>query len=319
MGIRAVAKMALHAAGFRLERITKDDDEGIAECESRTAEQERRIKEYEHRITEHERRISEHERRITEEERKNLNFINFLCSANGGSELARRFVGDAVQYLSYSKSQLLQDIFVLAALRERRGGFFVEFGASDGISLSNTYMLEKEFGWSGILSEPNRTFTPKLAANRPLCAVDSRCVWSATGETVSFTETTEHPGLSTVTQFAECDFHDRSQAVCYPVETVSLGDLLVQHNAPQEIDYLSIDTEGSELTILRAFDFSRSRFNVITVEHNFAESARDGIHALLTSHRYTRVLTEFSSIDDWYIIDDLIWRPRSPRTTTVFG
>jgi FkbM family methyltransferase len=208
----------------------------------------------------------------------------------------------AIQYHSHSNSQLLQDIFVLAALRQRRNGFFVEFGASDGITLSNTYMLEKEFGWTGILSEPNRTFALKVRANRSSCAVDNRCVWSLTGETVSFTETTECRELSTVAQFAQSDDHDRTKApIEYQVETVSLDDLLMQHKAPAEIDYLSIDTEGSELTILRALDFNRWQFNVITVEHNWVQSARDGIYSLLTLHGYSRVLTEFSQFDDWYI------------------
>jgi hypothetical protein len=71
------------------------------------------------------------------------------------------------------------------------------------------------------------------------------------GDTISFTETTECGELSTVTQFAQSDYHDRTKKnpIEYQVETISLADLLV-HKAPAEIDYLSIDTEGSELTIL---------------------------------------------------------------------
>jgi hypothetical protein len=84
-----------------------------------------------------------------------------------------------------------------------------------------------------------------------------------------------------------------------------IRDLLVLHNALVEIDYLSIDTKGSELTILRALDFHHWRFNVISVEHNWVQSARDEIHALLTSQGYTRVLTEFSHRDDWYIRNGL--------------
>jgi FkbM family methyltransferase len=224
-------------------------------------------------------------------------------SMEGEGDLARRAFGYAARYAPYySKSQMLQDIFVLAALGEKRHGFFVEFGAFDGVILSNTYMLEKEFGWTGILCEPNRTFAPKVLANRPSCAVDGRCVWSVTGETISFTETTEGGELSTATQFAHSDSNDRTKApVVYQVETVSLGDLLAHYNAPAQIDYLSIDTEGSELTILRALDFNRWRFNVITVEHNWVQSKRDGMYSLLTSHGYTRVLTECSQCDDWYI------------------
>jgi hypothetical protein len=105
-----------------------------------------------------------------------------------------------------------------------------------------------------------------------------------------------------VTQFAHSDCYDRTKApIEYQVETVSLGDLLVQYKAPAQIDYLSIDTEGSELTILRALNFNRWQFIVITVEHNWVQSARDGIHSLLASHGYTRVLTECSQADDWYI------------------
>jgi hypothetical protein len=94
----------------------------------------------------------------------------------------------------------------VAAPNEKRNGFFVEFGAFDGIT-ANTYMLEKEFGWTGILSEPNRTFATKVLANLSSCAIDSRWVWSTTGETIPFTETTDRAELSTVTQFAQSDFH----------------------------------------------------------------------------------------------------------------
>lgn len=220
------------------------------------------------------------------------------------TDLSPQILECAIQHHSYSKSQLLQDIFVLTVLREKRNGFFVEFGAGDGVNFSNTYMLEKKFGWTGILAEPNRTSCPKVATNRS-CAVDSRCVWSATGETVSFTETTECGELSTISQFAQCDCHDRGmkRPIEYQVKTVSLNDLLVQHRAPATIDYLSIDTEGSELAILRALDFKRWRFNVITAEHNWVQSARDGIYALLTSQGYSRVMT--MHFDDWYITNGL--------------
>lgn len=53
------------------------------------------------------------------------------------------------------KRQINQDIFVLYTLNWKRNGFFVEFGATNGIDLSNTYLLEKDFGWKGLLSEPN--------------------------------------------------------------------------------------------------------------------------------------------------------------------
>jgi FkbM family methyltransferase len=252
-------------------------------------------------------------RRTRSERQRVAESIKVLHNAGDGSELSRRTLECAVELLSYSQSQIFQDSFVLTVLRKKRNGFFVEFGAGDGVRFSNSFMLEKEFGWSGILAEPNRTFAPKVAANRS-CAVDDRCVWSATGESITFMDTVEYGELSTISQFARCDFHDRSRLrpIEYEVTTVSLNDLLFQHHAPTEIDYLSIDTEGSELSILRALDFKRWRFNVITVEHNWVQQHREAIHALLSANGFVRVLTELSRFDDWYVRNELLTQPAAP-------
>jgi hypothetical protein len=88
------------------------------------------------------------------------------------------------------------------------------------------------------------------------------------------------------------------------VERVSLNDLLSHHGAPREIDYLSIDTEGSELSILQELDFSKWSFKIITVEHNF-QKQRTALHSLLSSHDYIRVFEAISSFDDWYVNPDI--------------
>jgi hypothetical protein len=67
------------------------------------------------------------------------------------------------------------------------------------------------------------------------------------------------------------------------------------------MDYLSIDTEGSELKILQSLDFSRWRFRVITCEHNFTVD-REAIHSLLTAKGYVRRWEEYSQWDDWYFL-----------------
>lgn len=205
-----------------------------------------------------------------------------------------------LEQLPNSKSQLLQDLFVLCQTNFKRDGFFVEFGATNGIDLSNTYLLETQFGWRGILAEPARRWRAALQANRR-AALDFDCVWVRTGESLDFNET-EEGELSTLEQFSAGDVHrqSRESGQRYRVQTISLLDLLDKYGAPDRIDYLSIDTEGSELDILSAFDFGRYRFDVITVEHNFTPS-RERIHDLLTGRGYTRVLTELSAFDDWYV------------------
>ena len=66
------------------------------------------------------------------------------------------------------------------------------------------------------------------------------------------------------------------------METVSLTDLLDDHSAPLEIDYLSIDCEGSELEILKNHNFDKYSFKVITCEHNFTEKRKKIYDLLLT-------------------------------------
>jgi hypothetical protein len=76
--------------------------------------------------------------------------------------------------------------------------------------------------------------------------------------------------------------------------------LLDKYKAPRCIDYLSIDTEGSEYEILSNFDFERYQFRAITCEHNF-QPAREKIYSLLTGKGYTRKFDKLSKFDDWYL------------------
>ena len=204
-------------------------------------------------------------------------------------------------YAGYSRAQLMQDLFVLSELGVRRGeGFFVEFGASDGVALNNTWLLEKCLGWKGILAEPAQCWHAALRVNRQ-CVIETDCIWSKTGDLLDFDEVSTAE-LSTISQFCQADSHAlaRSESRRYQVSTISLNDLLHRHHAPTELDYLSIDTEGSEFAILREFDFDRYRFKVITCEHNHTPT-REKIHQLLLAAGYKRKLEKLSRFDDWYV------------------
>lgn len=210
----------------------------------------------------------------------------------------------------YSNAQLEQDLFVAWTINQAteinlpETRFFVEFGATNGYKLSNTFYLEKYLNWQGILAEPARIWHEELKEVRN-CKIDLRCVFDQSGDHVNFTQATD-PELGTISTFEDADAHSirRNFGENYVVETVSLFDLLNEHEAPRKISYLSIDTEGSEYEILRDFDFSAYTFSVITVEHNFT-SKRALIYDLLTSNGYVRVLTEVSSQDDWYVHETL--------------
>ena len=234
---------------------------------------------------------------------------------------ADRFQKDrALQFLAYvfarrhkSRAQILQDLWVCFELGEKRDGFFVEFGATNGVVNSNTWLLENDYEWSGILAEPNPSWHANLARNRK-SPIDHRCVSSRSGTTVSFL-LADHadPELSGIAEFADGDHFAEVRARGHEikVETVSLNDLLVEHNAPREIDYLSIDTEGSELDILSTFNFSTYAVRLLSVEHN--GRTEGPIDALLQSKGFVRVFSEYSQWDGWYRHRDAM-APASART-----
>lgn len=196
-----------------------------------------------------------------------------------------------------SHAQLKQDVFALIANGFKRNGFFVEFGATDGIELSNTYLLEREYDWNGILSEPDPSWQVGLKKNRN-CSLDDRCVWRKTGEELEFISA---GGLSTLTEsIGESRLQDENSLDRFSVKTVSLEDLLREHNAPRDIDFLSVDTEGSELDIISSFDFSKYSFNAIAIEHNYSPR-REDLHSILEGAGYSRVFEYVSRWDDWYV------------------
>ena len=204
------------------------------------------------------------------------------------------------ELLQESSGQLRQDLWILSETGFKRGGFFVEFGAADGHRLSNTHILEKGFGWEGIVAEPARIWRSTLISNRQ-CSLDFRCVWHESGRSIEFVEV-ETPELSTTTEHRFGDLHSesRSRGTTYEVETVSLNDLLLHHQAPTEIDYVSIDTEGSEYTILQAFDFDRWSVKCFSIEHNHTDNL-GLIRSLLARNGYEQVFAEISDFDAWFI------------------
>ena len=206
-----------------------------------------------------------------------------------------------------SVSQLGQDIWVLSNTNFKRGGFFVEFGATNGILLSNTWLLEKEFGWQGICAEPNPKFFSQLKHNRK-CLVSDQYIGRVTGDVIEFILADVYGGSK---EFAESDQHKSKRSAYYDaghvtaLTTISLDDFLEQHHAPSDIDYISIDTEGSEYDLLSSFPFEKWNVSFFTIEHNFTEQ-REKIMTLMTTNGYERIEKEW---DDWYINIKLLSNP----------
>lgn len=205
------------------------------------------------------------------------------------------------------KSQLYQDVFASFIIDKNFNKTFLEFGATDGIDLSNTYVLEKNFGWNGSLSEPSPQWHKSLKNNRPNSNIITECIWSKSGEVLDFFES-DVGVLSTISEYKESDkvsipgntIERVRSGKLVKVETISLNDVIHKSFNSVAPSYISIDTEGSEYEILRFFDFKKFRPVVFTIEHNFTE-IENKIDGLMYENDYVRIFKEFTAFDAWYI------------------
>ena len=198
-----------------------------------------------------------------------------------------------------SNSQLGQDLEVLKHYNNKNNGFFVEIGASDGINLSNTFLLETKYNWKGICVEPLPEQYNKLYKNRPNSYCCNLAVYNQSNLTVLFDIANNFDMFSGISKDIDChkESVDKNKTQIN-IETISLNDLLDKYNAPAFIDYLSLDTEGSEFEILKSLDFNKYKFGLIDVEHNYVEPRRTYIRKLLLANDYEYIRE--NKFDDCY-------------------
>ncbi len=185
----------------------------------------------------------------------------------------------------------------------KRDGFFVEVGAWDGEHISQTAWLERERGWRGACFEP----FPHNFHNRT-CQVASLAI-SGDGlprEYVAVTRDRRNGGdvsyLSGFKDSLSAHWNIISEHCDY--ETMQLPTMTFEQAArfyllPRHIDFLSLDTEGSEVEILRGIDLSRFSFGMICVEHNQSAQVRRMVADLLAPPGYT--LYAELLLDDVYV------------------
>jgi FkbM family methyltransferase len=184
---------------------------------------------------------------------------------------------DFVTEPAHYKSQYLQDVLLDRWLFDgMRGGTFIDIGAHDGVTYSNSFFFETVRDWQGIAIEPNPDSFAKAAASRT-CTVLNCCV-GPENETVRFLKISGYSEmLSGILDNYHSEHRERVEqelaqfggsAEVIPVATRNLNGIVAE-NELSEITYLSIDTEGSELPILQSIDFKRLFVHAITVEYNF--------------------------------------------------
>ncbi len=210
------------------------------------------------------------------------------------------------------KSQLYQDIFAVLMVGKNYDKTFLEFGATDGLELSNTYLLENNCGWTGVLCEPSPQWHDILKKNRPNTKIVTECIWNKSNQKLRFF-VSDVGVLSTLEEFKESDKLSIpgntklriEKGNLVTVNTISLNELIEKEFNGKSPSYISIDTEGSEYEILKAFDFKKYDPVCFTIEHNFTNLQKD-IDEIMKNHNYLRIFKEITAFDAWYVRNDVL-------------
>ena len=180
-------------------------------------------------------------------------------------------------------------------------GFFVELGANDGISQSNSYYFEKYREWKGVLIEPiphnylkclkNRSKRTQVFCNACVSfeykekfveIIYSNLMSTSLGLETDIGNAENHTLKGK--QFLEEDESNFN----FGAVANQLDNILFKANAPKQIDFLSLDVEGAELEVLKGINHNKYRFKFICIEsRNIAK------------------ITDYLSINNYYMIEKL--------------
>lgn len=175
----------------------------------------------------------------------------------------------------HSQSQQGEDAYIVKNFfKGLCGGIYVELGALDGVTYSNTYFFRHALEWRGALIEPNTRSFEKLKQNRaPRDDVFNFAV-CANKQMVHFLEDGGNGAISGVVEFMAPTFAKRWHGETNPKATLtkitceSLSGILSQSDVvgAGHVDFLSVDVEGGEFEVIKTLDFDKHQFGVIFYE-----------------------------------------------------
>lgn len=202
------------------------------------------------------------------------------------------------------------DLTLIEAIKPNPNGYFVELGANDGIQQSNTYKLQRHFGWTGLLIEPSPKRFMECVANRAFanppqvrCAAcvpfdfndrfveieDADLMSVAKGLDVPDSLAIEHANMGS-TFLANVKLRHS-----YGALALTLTAILDEVSAPAAFDLLSLDVEGNEFSVLRGLDFTKYKPRWVLVETRGSEVAN---YLSRFGYKLIRPLSNYSSYSD---------------------
>lgn len=176
-------------------------------------------------------------------------------------------------------SQYQQDKFLNEVVFfNKKNGFFIDIGAHDGVSFSNSLFFEKFNNWTGICVEPNPSVYRKLISNRSSINLNV-CIGNE-NKKVKFTQIEGYSEmLSGITEKYDERHIQRinndivvkgGKKIEIVVDMVSLDT--IDGLKSKKIDFISIDTEGTELDIVSSINFNTLDIKLLVVENNYKDN-----------------------------------------------
>ena len=202
---------------------------------------------------------------------------------------------------SYTKffSQNNQDEWVDQFLKQKTNGIFLEVGAVDGVSLSNTLFFERERNWTGLLIEPNRKLYDQLATvHRKAYTINTCLSLDQEINAVDFLSADLIGGVEkalegSMMHRANKEYPDAiwEEVLCIPLFSI-LEAIGMTH-----IHFFSLDVEGAELDILKTIPFDKVKIDLFVIE--YAVSSGDGLDSKATETRYREFQQFFEKVGSY--------------------
>jgi len=198
-------------------------------------------------------------------------------------------------YAQFGEDKILHQIF------KKKVGNCVEVGGFDGVTGSNTYFFENT-GWRCLIVEPMPDFCQKIRHNRN-CEVVEIAASNKTGQ-VEFYVAEGVETLSTIEKndqhFARIKSLSDKAIRKITVNTARLDDILHEHNMT-DIDFLTIDVEGHEMSVLLGMSFEKITPRILIIEDN-SNGSNDEVKKFMKSVSYKRFMR--TGCNDWYAKKD---------------
>jgi len=174
------------------------------------------------------------------------------------------------------QGQYFQDMIAFLYFQKKKKGFYMDIGANNGVGLSNTYIFE-QIGWNGVCIEPQPNVYKMLKKNRK-CDCYNVALSSIANESVDFFKASANmlsgldDGMSESHKQMAMEF---GKTEIIKVKTMTFDEIMANYPNVKHIDFMSLDVEGYEISILETIDFDKYSFGFLTIEGNNPERLKE--------------------------------------------